>query len=313
MDSVALVDAWTMGYQNMTWPPPKNIQAVLNPVGIRTYFYNTKNIGDFLKSTHVKEFGGLTGASAQSIIRFMARPDFTYSHAWVIEDDIFYTGNLGPVLSFANAGLGDADYAATGYTYPADGEWFPRLRCRVKAKQLALVKSVHHQRRLNWSDWKRCNAPPPWTCCVDIEPGPNMQWINEQTNWFFARFSKRLAVKMLAMLEEGTIYAHHELYPYRACSLLTSPGCTPIDLRKRRELGIAFHNSFAAGGNWGVFRGKNSSDPVFQLGRGGAGWNPGENEGQMDEPVVVTDQRLYHPVKCAADPTLGQQALKFTL
>jgi len=63
----------------------------------------------------------------------------------------------------------------------------------------------------------------------------------------------------------------------------------------------------------GVFRGiKNSSNPAFQLGRGGAGWNPGENEGRMDEPVVVTDQRLYHPVKCAADPTLGQQALKFT-
>ena len=41
-----------MGHQNMTWPPPKNIQTVLNNVGINTYFYNTKNMGAFLKVGH---------------------------------------------------------------------------------------------------------------------------------------------------------------------------------------------------------------------------------------------------------------------
>lgn len=56
---------------------------------------------------------------------------------------------------------------------------------------------------------------------------------------------------------------------------------------------------------------KNSTDPVYKLGRGGAGWNPGENVGGGDGPVVVEPGRLYHPVKCPAELDLGDRALQY--
>jgi hypothetical protein len=141
----------------------------------------------------------------------------SYSHAWYIEMDTFFTGNWSNVLDI-----------------------FPLARGSDVIASTVVVPS-------SWIFWKKCRVAENIDC---------RNITTSSTGWFIIRVSRRLGRKLMDSLIAANVYGHHEaltrafcIYNNYSYSVLQSFGvqCEPGGLphlygTKSRNLTLAVHN-----------------------------------------------------------------------
>ena len=231
---------------------------------------------DALRNGTWSSFGGArSGASKPAFIRWFA--DSRYDAAWHVEDDAFFTGKWAALLDGADP-----------------------------AADLVAADLVEHA-----SSGKGWNAAAVRACAIDGRPC-GTRGVLVQTAWPVVRLSRRLGLALANGLDAGTIRGGHEAVAHAACArasfqdcvvakidaalvgavvlggtrVAPPPGKTFARRPKSREYTLAFAASLELVD--GARRGINA------VGNGTAESN-----------------RLYHPVKCAADAGLGAEALAY--
>jgi hypothetical protein len=154
-----------------------------------------------------KEFDWASGSSKSSFLRFMAQhPEYDY--AWLVEDDVYYTGSWDHLLSVDD---NTTDFLTARISTNEGRIRDSILGCQILGKQ-----------------------------CSDFE--------SIQLGWELARVSSRLAKSLFHDLEHGEIKGHHEsiLAPYSTMKNCTY-GLMDVRSKIKGRLDVALLHPYKCG------------------------------------------------------------------
>ena len=207
-----------------------------------------------------------------------------YENYWFVEDDVFWTGQWRTFFKKLDQQL-DADFVSHHRRVPLK-RWWVGKSCRVNG-------------RVCWDEATKN--------------------ISKTYNNLF-RVSHRFVEHLLELLLRGSLKGHHEA-SFIAALEFAGGNYTHSQLFTGQAEDYVGYNQM---GGWSVWRGDNKEDAVYSLqglvalGKHGSNeWIPEkmklvalhglQTTSNLDAPT----DKIYHPVKCAADLTVGGAALAF--
>lgn len=223
-------------------------------------------------------FGGpRSGSSKPSFVAWLAHQG-DYSHAWHLEDDVFYTGAWRRIVDGAR--WARADVVALLSAEEWTGHWAPQY-----ASKCRLADGVSCQEGTN-----RTDVTKVW--------------------WPAVRLSRDFAKRLSAALDGGAS-GHHEILTGAVCDQLSGSGqpCVATSFSKE-DLGV-----YSLGG-WGRFNCLRAQWAKAQPSELTAerrvpcetAWPPSIAEATAEQPG-----RLYHPVKCYQNSTFEEMQREWSL
>ena len=206
-----------------------------------------------------------------------------YENYWFVEDDVFWTGQWRTFFKKHDQQL-DADFVSHHRRVPLKS-WWAGKSCRVNG-------------RVCWDE-----------ATMDISQTYN--------NLF--RVSHRFVEHLLELLLRGLLMGHHEA-SFIAALKFAGGNYTHSQLFTGQAEDVGYNQM----GGWSVWRGNDKEDAVYSLRglvalgkHGGNEWIPKKmklvalNGLQTTNNLDSPTDKIYHPVKCAADLTVGRAALAF--
>jgi len=215
----------------------------------------------------------------------------TYSHYWVVEDDVFFTGKWDL--------------------------FFKTIDNRVTAKA-DMVSDMRRPLRSKWPLAQECKVDGK-DCFVEGHEDEIEHAFNN-----ILRVSNRFAVHLLALLKRNALHGHDEANFPVACRRWRTQNneslCHYAPLFDQNATFRGLNNM----GGWSIWKG-NKTSPAYSL-RGLAALMESSvpvHDAARAEKVAhnramyyernldVPRNLIFHPVKCQADETIGDAALSF--